>query len=128
MLSLVVSGALALGASESTLLEMTGAYAGILNGGTAVAPYGLIDLRLQGDEAPLMGQEGGLGERVISTEAARPTTGRCASVAGGTNAETQARSTARRRKRSMAISNWMRQEGQFGGVVWNGLAEPLCWL
>jgi len=63
--------ALALGASESTLLEMTGAYAGILNGGTAVAPYGLIDLRLQGDEAPLMGQEGGLGERVISTEAAR---------------------------------------------------------
>ena len=46
----------------------------------------------------------------ISTEAARPTTERCASVAGGTNAETQARSTARRRKRSMAISKWIRRE------------------
>jgi penicillin-binding protein 1A len=33
--------ALALGVSESTLIEMTGAYAGILNGGSAVTPYGL---------------------------------------------------------------------------------------
>ncbi|MEM6375060.1 MAG: transglycosylase domain-containing protein, partial [Pseudomonadota bacterium] len=63
--------ALALGASESTLLEMTGAYAGILNGGSAVTPYGLIDLRLQGDDAPLMGISGGIGERVIQTEAAQ---------------------------------------------------------
>jgi penicillin-binding protein 1A len=62
--------ALALGVSEATLIDMTGAYAGILNGGTAVQPYGLIDLRLQGDETPLMGQEGGLGERVISEQAA----------------------------------------------------------
>jgi len=66
-----IGPALALGTSESTLLEMTGAYAGILNGGTSVRPYGLIDLRLQGDTAPLMGQEGGLGERVISENAAR---------------------------------------------------------
>jgi penicillin-binding protein 1A len=36
--------ALALGVSESTLIDMTGAYAGILNGGSAVKPYGLIDL------------------------------------------------------------------------------------
>ncbi len=63
--------ALALGASESTLLEMTGAYAGILNGGSAVTPYGLIELRLQGDDAPLMGASGGIGERVIQDEAAR---------------------------------------------------------
>jgi penicillin-binding protein 1A len=62
--------ALALGVSEATLIDMTGAYAGILNGGTAVQPYGLIDLRLQGDDTPLMGQEGGLGERVISEQAA----------------------------------------------------------
>ncbi len=62
--------ALALGVSESTLLEMTGAYAGILNGGTSVRPYGLIELRLQGDDAPLIGQAGGLGERVISPTAA----------------------------------------------------------
>ncbi|MFT4716206.1 MAG: penicillin-binding protein 1A [Paracoccaceae bacterium] len=63
--------ALALGASESTLLEMTGAYAGILNGGTSVSPYGLIELSLQGDATPLMGISGGLGERVISEDAAR---------------------------------------------------------
>ncbi len=66
--------ALALGASESTLLEMTGAYAGILNGGTSVEPYGLRDLRIQGEETPLIGQEGGLGERVISERAARQLT------------------------------------------------------
>ncbi|MEE9388147.1 MAG: transglycosylase domain-containing protein [Paracoccaceae bacterium] len=63
--------ALALGASESTLLEMTGAYAGILNGGSSVTPYGLIELRLKGDAEPLMGQDGGIGERVITPDAAR---------------------------------------------------------
>jgi penicillin-binding protein 1A len=62
--------ALALGASESTLLEMTGAYAGILNGGSSVQPYGLRALRLKGDPEPLMGQDGGLGERVITPAAA----------------------------------------------------------
>ena len=62
--------ALALGASESSLLEMSGAYAGILNGGTAVTPYGLEELRLQGEQEVLMGATGGLGERVISEEAA----------------------------------------------------------
>jgi membrane peptidoglycan carboxypeptidase len=63
--------ALALGASESTLLEMTGAYAGILNGGSAVQPYGLLELRLQGDPEPLIGKEGGIRERVISEGAAQ---------------------------------------------------------
>lgn len=62
--------ALALGVSESTLLEMTGAYAGILNGGSSVTPYGLIDLRLQGDNTPLMDTTGGIGERVIREDAA----------------------------------------------------------
>ena len=62
--------ALALGASESTLIEMTGAYAGILNGGTSVTPYGLVDLRIQGDDMALLGQDGGLGERAISETAA----------------------------------------------------------
>lgn len=62
--------ALALGASESTLLEMTGAYAGILNGGSAVRPYGLIELSLQGEDMPLIEQAGGIGERVISQESA----------------------------------------------------------
>ncbi len=63
--------ALALGTSESTLLEMTAAYAGILNGGSSVLPYGLIELKLKGEEQPLMEQEGGIGERVIQSEAAQ---------------------------------------------------------
>jgi membrane peptidoglycan carboxypeptidase len=66
--------ALALGVSESTLVEMVGAYAGILNGGSAVAPYGLVELRLQGDEIPLMGMGGGIGERVVQETAARQLT------------------------------------------------------
>jgi len=67
---LALGPALALGASESSLIEMTGAYAGILNGGSSVTPYGLVELRLQGDEAPLMVQTGGIGERVINPQAA----------------------------------------------------------
>lgn len=62
--------ALALGASESSLLEMSGAYAGILNGGSSVTPYGLVELRLQGEDDVLLGAAGGLGERVISEDAA----------------------------------------------------------
>ncbi|MBK1634923.1 transglycosylase domain-containing protein [Rhodovulum adriaticum] len=68
---LALGPALALGASESTLIEMTGAYAGILNGGSSVTPYGLLELRLKGDDTALMGQEGGMGERVISRDAAQ---------------------------------------------------------
>ncbi len=71
---LAAGPALALGASESTLLEMTGAYAGILNGGSAVAPYGLVELRIKGDEEPLFGATGGIKERVISEQAARALT------------------------------------------------------
>lgn len=67
---LAAGPALALGASESTLLETTGAYAGILNGGSSVTPYGLTELSLVGDRDPLMTQAGGIGERVISREAA----------------------------------------------------------
>ena len=71
---IAVGPALALGTSESTLIEMTGAYAGILNGGSSVEPYGLIALKLKGDSNPLVEQEGGIGERVISTDAARQLT------------------------------------------------------
>ena len=35
---------------------MTGAYAGIRNGGTAVSPYGLLELRIRGDDQPLIGR------------------------------------------------------------------------
>lgn len=66
--------ALALGASESSLLEMSGAYAGILNGGSAVMPYGVQELLLLGDDLPLFTQTSGIQERVISEEAARQLT------------------------------------------------------
>src|SRR6056297_2501887 len=68
---LAAGPALALGASESTLLEMTGAYADILNGGSSVTPYGLTELKLLGEDEPLMGAGGGIGERVIQEKAAR---------------------------------------------------------
>jgi penicillin-binding protein 1A len=68
---LAAGPALALGASESTLLEMTGAYAGILNGGSAVTPFGLIELSLLGEDEPLMGTGGGIEERVIQEGSAR---------------------------------------------------------
>jgi len=66
--------ALALGASDTTLTAMTGAYAGILNGGSSVTPYGLVELRMQGDDDPLMTATGGIRERVISENAARELT------------------------------------------------------
>ncbi len=68
---LAAGPALALGASESTLVQMTGAYAGLLNGGYAVVPYGLVDLRLRRDNSALIEQTGGIGASVISEEAAR---------------------------------------------------------
>ena len=87
---LALGPALALGASESTLIEMTGAFSGILNGGSAVAPYGLIDLRLVGDSDPMMGQGGGIRERVVSEFAARQLTYMMAQVvANGTGQRAQ---------------------------------------
>jgi penicillin-binding protein 1A len=71
---LAAGPALALGASESTLIEMTGAYAGILNGGSAVTPYGLVELRLKGEDEALIGATGGINERVISQAAAQQLT------------------------------------------------------
>ncbi|AZY92957.1 glycosyl transferase [Paracoccus sp. S4493] len=68
--NLTTSPSLGLGASEATLMELTGAYAGIRNGGTSVAPYGVVEVAMQGDDRPLMGQSGGFGERVISQRAA----------------------------------------------------------
>ena len=67
---IAVGPALALGASESTLLEMTGAYSGILNRGRASTPYGVTEITLQGDDTPLLGKTGGAGNRVINEFAA----------------------------------------------------------
>ena len=68
---LIDTPSLALGASEASLLEMTGAYAGILNGGSSVRPYGVRELRIKGDDEPMIGQRGGIGERVINETAAK---------------------------------------------------------
>ena len=46
--------ALALGTSEATLLEMTGAYAGILNGGVRAEPFGMREIRLRAGGGKLM--------------------------------------------------------------------------
>lgn len=62
---------LALGASEATLIDMTGAYAGILNGGSSVQPYGIRILEVPGNEELNMFTETGIGERVISEQAAQ---------------------------------------------------------
>ncbi|MEO0487857.1 MAG: transglycosylase domain-containing protein [Pseudomonadota bacterium] len=62
--------ALALGVSESTLIEMTGAYAGILNGGRAVRPYGIRELKLLGDEVPIVERGNVVPESVIRRDAA----------------------------------------------------------
>lgn len=61
--------ALALGASNVTLLEMTGAYAGILNGGRQSLPYGWLDLRLRGDDQVLMSLDRVDGFRVLDERA-----------------------------------------------------------
>ncbi len=61
--------ALALGASNVYLIEMTGAYAGILNGGRQTKPYGWIDLRVRGDNQVLMSLERSQGFRVLSERA-----------------------------------------------------------
>ena len=62
--------AFVLGTSEATLLEMTGAYAGILNGGRKATPYGLTELRLRGEGTPLLEGETSFGSRVLNERAA----------------------------------------------------------
>ncbi|MEO9865864.1 MAG: transglycosylase domain-containing protein [Yoonia sp.] len=66
--------ALALGVSESTLIEMTGAYAGILNGGSAVDPYGFVELEVAATNEIFPALAGGIKERVIRERSARELT------------------------------------------------------
>ncbi len=67
---LAAGPSIALGVSEVTLLELTGAYAGILNGGRRSAPYGLVELRLKGDRSVLMGSDRQEQVRVMDERAA----------------------------------------------------------
>ena len=45
---------MSLGTSEVSLIELTGAYAGFLNKGISIEPYGLKELYLKGDKTPLI--------------------------------------------------------------------------
>ncbi len=67
---LATGPAFVLGTSEATLLEMTGAYAGFLNGGRLSEPYGLTELTLRGEDTPLFEGERSFGHRVINEKAA----------------------------------------------------------
>ncbi len=61
--------AFVLGTSEATLLEMTGAYAGFLNGGRQSKPYGLTELRIRGDDTALFETGRQFGQSVINERA-----------------------------------------------------------
>lgn len=62
--------AIALGASEASLLEMTGAYASILNEGRATPPFGIQEIYARGDTVPFMVHTREQGKQVIDTKAA----------------------------------------------------------
>lgn len=66
---LAAGPALALGVSEVTLMEMTGAYAGILNNGHRTLPYGLTQITLQGETLPLFTGDAARGPRVLNPTA-----------------------------------------------------------
>ena len=63
---------IALGAGEVTPLELTAAYAVFANGGFAVAPYGISEVRQGGNV--VFRRPGPTGRRVISAKAAAQTT------------------------------------------------------
>ncbi len=62
--------ALALGVSEATLLQMTGAYAGFLNHGMRATPYGVRELRRKADGTVLMRGGAAAPLRVLDDRAA----------------------------------------------------------
>ncbi len=63
--------AIALGSSEATLLEVTGAYASILNGGMRARPYGMRELRLKSDGSLLLGGDRTTPVRAMDERAAQ---------------------------------------------------------
>ena len=65
---------MALGTAESTLLEMTGAYAGILNKGMSSIPFGLSSITIQGDNESLLEHDASNSLRVINENAANQLT------------------------------------------------------
>jgi 1A family penicillin-binding protein len=64
----------ALGVSEASLIEMTGAYAAFASGGLDGRPWGIRDLRVRGDDAALMTGGEGPRRRVLDHRVAGMTT------------------------------------------------------
>lgn len=63
--------AVALGVSEATLLEMTGVYATIANGGLRAPPQGIVSISVRGDTAPIIAvSDVNGGQAVISPDSA----------------------------------------------------------
>ncbi len=63
--------AVALGVSEATLIEMTGAYAAFANGGRLAIPSGIREITIRGDETPVMtASQTANGAQVISQNSA----------------------------------------------------------
>ena len=62
--------AIALGTSEARLIEMTGAFATIANGGRLAEPYGVTAIRLRGDTQPIDRRAARAGDQVISPRTA----------------------------------------------------------
>ena len=57
---------MSLGTSEVSLIELTSAYAGILNKGVSIKPFGLKELSLKGDSFPIIEHKVYLGNQAIS--------------------------------------------------------------
>ena len=68
---LVEGPSIALGTSEATLLEMTGVYTGILNGGWAVHPHGIRQIKYRNESGPILRAGPGLRNRVLTGETSR---------------------------------------------------------
>ena len=62
--------AIALGTSETTLVDMTGVFATIANRGRAASPRGIREIRLRGDDTALLRETGGPGDQVLSERSA----------------------------------------------------------
>ncbi|MEL6482795.1 MAG: PBP1A family penicillin-binding protein, partial [Pseudomonadota bacterium] len=63
--------AIALGTTETTLVELTGVYATIAQDGLKASPYGIRSIRLRGEETPLLENRGGSGGKALEPWVAR---------------------------------------------------------
>ena len=63
--------AIALGTSETTVIDMAAVYATIANDGRRAAPYGIRSIRIRGDETDLLGRDETRGVAVMTPETAR---------------------------------------------------------